>query len=579
MKKEKKFLFVFLIGLFLSIPNVSALVGPIENTESIIFKHNDQVHVIKERDLSCIQGEEVYFEEFDLYGNFYYEVDGEMVKITKDNKCTPVTTEDKININQFNRYQYEFETTTEGKVVINAYDRRYEEAFYETTDTEVNSEKTYYTFDEDNVEMLEFTGTTFDHDVTYYEVGYVVMIKEINQDPNLTYYDRYTAYAPDGKLIFKTVQEFNKDNFNDYYIVNNNVTKPEKTIEVNQEVFKELLNDPELDYYDILNIGENYYIQMSFTNNDEKVYDLDGNLLFTNGMVYPLGDDLYAITSLENYKTAIYNKDTKLIDVDKYSAMVNIYYSDYYNLGLAMKISDNQEEYYLLVHQIYHIISGENQKYDNKDLKFTFSGESELFHRILINGEEISNSNYEVEDGSTIITLKNDYLKTLENGTYKLKVEYKDGGYVETTFEVEIKTFKLIFDANGGIFKDQSKTMNYENWEFGMLLTQEEPTKEGYKFTGWYTEKEGGSPLAAEPVMTDDMIVYARWEEENNTSEGNVSEEDKTDTSKDNDKENNVDTPQTFDQFATSILITTISLIGLVGTIMYLKKQIQKEIN
>ena len=26
-----------------------------------------------------------------------------------------------------------------------------------------------------------------------------------------------------------------KDNFNDYYIVNNNVTKPEKTIEVNQD--------------------------------------------------------------------------------------------------------------------------------------------------------------------------------------------------------------------------------------------------------------------------------------------------------------------------------------------------------
>lgn len=437
MKNKRTLLLVgILISMFFSIEKVNAIVGPLEQADSIVFENNGQIHTISERKISCLEGKEIYFETFDLKGNFYFEVDGEIIKITKDNECVTVTAEDKININEFDRYRNELEITEEGKVVINVYDR-YEEAYYETTDTEFVNGKTYYTFDENNVEMIEFTETVFEENVTYYESGYVVMIKNSTKEESLTYYKRYTTYVPNGKLIFKSVQEYNEEDSPNYYIVNNNVTKPEKTIELNQETFKEILNNENIDYLDVFNLGEYYYIYVYFINNDTHIYDIDGNLLATNKQIFPLGNDLYATTNMDDYKLAIYYKDTKLVDIDKYHALANTYYSDHYNLGMALNFNENDEEYYLILHRIYDIVSGENQKFIDKDLEFTFSGELELFHRILIDDKEIEEENYTKENGSTIITLKNEYLKTLKNGTHKLKIEYKDGGYVETTFEVD----------------------------------------------------------------------------------------------------------------------------------------------
>lgn len=82
----------------------------------------------------------------------------------------------------------------------------------------------------------------------------------------------------------------------------------------------------------------------------------------------------------------------------------------------------------LVEHKIYEIVEWQNQIYTNSYLEFTFSWELDLFHRILINNVEIGETNYSKLSGSTIINLKSEYLDTLENGTYTLRIEYKDGG-------------------------------------------------------------------------------------------------------------------------------------------------------
>jgi len=91
---------------------------------------------------------------------------------------------------------------------------------------------------------------------------------------------------------------------------------------------------------------------------------------------------------------------------------------------------------YIVINE-YELLEGKEQKYENDNLIFKTNGDYSLFNNVEINGIELEKNNYVVEKESTIVTLKNDYLKTLLNGTYNLKINYADGGYVETTFIVE----------------------------------------------------------------------------------------------------------------------------------------------
>ena len=59
------------------------------------------------------------------------------------------------------------------------------------------------------------------------------------------------------------------------------------------------------------------------------------------------------------------------------------------------------------------------------------------FERLLINGQEVDSSNYTVTEGSTVITLKEAYLKTLANGTHTVTAEFTDGCAV-TTLKVAV---------------------------------------------------------------------------------------------------------------------------------------------
>lgn len=49
------------------------------------------------------------------------------------------------------------------------------------------------------------------------------------------------------------------------------------------------------------------------------------------------------------------------------------------------------------------------------------------FARLIINGKEVNSANYTVTEGSTVITLKEAYLKTLSNGKYTVTAEFTDG--------------------------------------------------------------------------------------------------------------------------------------------------------
>lgn len=79
----------------------------------------------------------------------------------------------------------------------------------------------------------------------------------------------------------------------------------------------------------------------------------------------------------------------------------------------------------------YDITSGDGStwKENNKDNDLTFkvNGYHKKFAGIVINGTVVDKKYYEIEAGSTIITLKAEYLQTLPAGNYTLLVQYTDG--------------------------------------------------------------------------------------------------------------------------------------------------------
>ena len=87
----------------------------------------------------------------------------------------------------------------------------------------------------------------------------------------------------------------------------------------------------------------------------------------------------------------------------------------------------------------YKIIEGANGAWtQNSDGTLTFraNGDFSKFTGVKVDGTLIDAKNYTAKSGSTIITLKADYLKTLSVGTHKLTVVYTDGE-CSTNFEVK----------------------------------------------------------------------------------------------------------------------------------------------
>ena len=91
----------------------------------------------------------------------------------------------------------------------------------------------------------------------------------------------------------------------------------------------------------------------------------------------------------------------------------------------------------LLVMAEYNVEGG-NQTFTHGDkttLKFKCEGALDKLTKVLVNGKEIKESDRELSEGSTVLTLNNTYLNSLDAGEYTLTFVYSDGEG-STTFKV-----------------------------------------------------------------------------------------------------------------------------------------------
>lgn len=129
-------------------------------------------------------------------------------------------------------------------------------------------------------------------------------------------------------------------------------------------------------------------------------------------------------------------------------------------------------------------------------------------------------------------------------------------------------------DSNNNL-EDNIYTKIPEDYE-----TLEEPTRDGYKFLGYFTEKEGGTSFENyynEAGIDKEMTLYAQWQENSSSAAGEVQPEesdknpenaviDNTNAVEDNNSTVIGKNPQTGDNIITAIIILGIAVIGIIIT-------------
>lgn len=88
-----------------------------------------------------------------------------------------------------------------------------------------------------------------------------------------------------------------------------------------------------------------------------------------------------------------------------------------------------------------------------------------------------------------------------------MTVKVEDTNYTVADVTVLVRVTPVVtLDPNGGSV--ETTTVSTID---GKMTTLPTPTRTGYTFDGWFTEKEGGEPVDENTVFDDNTTIYAHW--------------------------------------------------------------------
>ena len=153
----------------------------------------------------------------------------------------------------------------------------------------------------------------------------------------------------------------------------------------------------------------------------------------------------------------------------------------------------------------YKVIEGANQKYtmdESKNATFRINAEYNIFEnggKVYVDNTLVDNNNYTSKSGSTIITLKDTYLKTLSVGEYTLKVAFTDSGEATTKFEIAKKV-----EEN----KDNNSNNNNSNKNDNNNNNDNSDNNDNIDNTTSNTENENKEEIISNPKTGDNVMLY-----------------------------------------------------------------------
>ena len=227
-------------------------------------------------------------------------------------------------------------------------------------------------------------------------------------------------------------------------------------------------------------------------NDSSWLYDVNGYWTLTgdNNNAYVVGKTTYPKTNVFNNRLVEYVRNkTRVTGKGTYS---NPWVID---KSYQVIIKANREN---LVNSIYY----------NKNK----CGEDRCETNILMNRDAIFYINfkdgYEFDASEGGANLCNASSYTASSGKLVIPNVMDD---IKCFFKVKEKEYKITFDANGGTLTgESSKDVAYTK-SYGTLP---EPTREGYGFAGWYTEKYNGNRIDSSSILDtpEAKTLYAHWE-------------------------------------------------------------------
>ena len=144
----------------------------------------------------------------------------------------------------------------------------------------------------------------------------------------------------------------------------------------------------------------------------------------------------------------------------------------------------------------YKFTEGANQTYtidESKNATFRIDADYSLFtNKVYVDNKLVDSTNYDSKSGSTVITLKDEYLKTLSVGEHTLKVAFSDNGEAITKFSIKEK-------QQNESPEDNKNTENAGN-------TEKEEQQVNNNVTNNDIQKDNTN---ANPKTGDNVIVYA----------------------------------------------------------------------
>ena len=255
------------------------------------------------------------------------------------------------------------------------------------------------------------------------------------------------------------VEETNLDNFKKSYNLKNfDIESSKETLKLNiitndNKIYQTIytykdgvlsyskVGNKEIDYYFNELILE--YLIKKYNYNSEKfrkyIYENNNLTLAKDGIEYRL-EGFYSeeeMKELDKQWEEYYNSLTE----EEKQQMQGMGYGNFLIFSsLNVDLINGLKTYDESLIPYYNIFEGENQKYTietSKTLKFEIDAEFDLFDGVYIDGKKIDKSNYTASKGSTIITLKKEYLDKLKEGNHELKVTFTDGEFAQTNFKIE----------------------------------------------------------------------------------------------------------------------------------------------
>lgn len=156
------------------------------------------------------------------------------------------------------------------------------------------------------------------------------------------------------------------------------------------------------------------------------------------------------------------------------------------------------------------------KKGDTVTMKLYFNGVSSLTPALL------SWNNFKLTSNrpSVAAVSDNGRITAKSAGKATITLQHKEIPTLKGTFPITVSDAarrSVVFHANGGSLsktasvKTQKKSVTYRK-KYGTLPT---PVRKGYSFTGWYTQKSGGSKITSSKTVTiskgKTQTLYAHW--------------------------------------------------------------------